>query len=94
MKNYNYIKKSLCILCATFFIVLSGCGDSKPKESEKVSLSKAESITVYITKTGECYHNDFCSCLSKSKIKKDLKAKDEKTYQGEINHHSGLLFSH
>jgi len=73
MKNYNYIKKSLCILCATFFIVLSGCGDSKPKESEKVSLSKAESITVYITKTGECYHNDFCSCLSKSKIKKDLK---------------------
>lgn len=73
MKNNIFIKKSFYILCVAFFILLSGCGDSKPKESEKVSLSEAENKIVYITKTGECYHNDSCSCLNKSKIEKNLK---------------------
>ncbi|KKK86245.1 hypothetical protein LCGC14_2765150 [marine sediment metagenome] len=31
------------------------------------------SVTVYITRTGECYHRGNCSYLRQSKIPKDLK---------------------
>ena len=36
------------------------------------SLAASGDTTVYITKTGECYHSDGCSSLSKSKIETTL----------------------
>jgi hypothetical protein len=41
----------------------------------------AESITVYITKTGEKYHTSTCRYLSKSKIPIELKDALEQGYE-------------
>ena len=35
---------------------------------KSVSEVKPKVEVVYITKTGKCYHNSYCSCLKKSKI--------------------------
>jgi hypothetical protein len=41
----------------------------------------AESITVYITKTGEKYHTSTCRYLNKSKISIELKDAIEQGYE-------------
>ena len=65
------MKKTILILLIGLFVFLPSC-ESKPKESKIVSESKAKNITVYLTKTGECYHQEECSCLRKSKIERTL----------------------
>lgn len=64
------MKKLSIIILIISFIFVSGCNSKK--ESKNVTYSEAKSTTVYITRTGECYHTSSCSCLSKSKIKKKL----------------------
>lgn len=62
--------KRLCVvLIVCLLIFVSGCNDNKSKE---VSKSESETTIVYITRTGECYHRESCSCLNKSKIEKTL----------------------
>ena len=64
------MKKFLFLALTLFIISLSGCSESN--ESEIVSRSDAVDITVYVTKTGECYHEENCTSLRKSKIEKTL----------------------
>ena len=40
-----------------------------------------ENRTVYVTKTGSCYHRSSCSCLSKSKIAISLKEAKAQGYR-------------
>ncbi len=37
--------------------------------ADTIARPVAATQTVYITRTGKCYHRDGCSCLKKSKIK-------------------------
>lgn len=65
------MKKTVLIFLAFILIFTAGC-QSKEVSSEKVTPNEANGITVYITKTGECYHKEGCSTLKKSKISKSL----------------------
>jgi len=53
--------------------------EQKEHRAEPVSdVSEALSDTVYVTHTGKCYHQGFCSSLSRSKIPMSLaEAKDK-----------------
>lgn len=68
------------------FVINSGCEkkttettwtdsfDDPPASTDRpVSTDETKSVTVYITRTGECYHRGNCSYLRQSKIPKDLK---------------------
>jgi len=57
MKSYVLILMALLLLLA-----VTGCGQ------RHVTIQQAPSITVYATKTGECYHQQGCTSLRKSKI--------------------------
>ena len=65
------MKKITVFLLIGLFILFSGCG-AEIKESEIISEAEAKTTTVYITKTGECYHQSECSYLSKSKLSRTL----------------------
>ena len=65
------MKRFLTVLMIAVMVILSGC-ESQPEESISVTYTEAENITVYITKTGECYHKEDCTCLNKSKIARSL----------------------
>ena len=72
------------------FVVNSGCEkktadtaynnsvDEQPAPTDRpASNDQTTSVTVYITRTGECYHRGDCSYLRQSKIPKDLKYSKE-----------------
>lgn len=63
--------KKLFSLLFLFIFLLAGCGKNK-NESEIISKSAANTTYVYITNTGECYHESDCSNIRKSKIKVTL----------------------
>jgi uncharacterized protein YcfL len=64
------MKKLLTLTIIIALLSFAGCSsDSEPKT---VSKTEAKEITVYITKTGECYHNSDCTSLRKSKIERKL----------------------
>lgn len=44
------------------------CENSKPAVCEHEIENEEQSETVYVTKTGKCYHKKDCICLKKSKI--------------------------
>ena len=44
------------------------CEDNKSVVCEREIENEEQSETVYITKTGKCYHKKDCACLKKSKI--------------------------
>lgn len=64
------MKKTLLLLIL-IPIILTSCKENT-QESPVISHLKADTTIVYITKTGECYHTEYCSSLKKSKIKKTL----------------------
>ncbi len=76
------MKKISAIFICILLITLSGCTNNNKKDYKdntpgfldtiKVSKSAAKDITVYVTKTGECYHRSNCYTLKKSKIEKTL----------------------
>lgn len=63
--------KKFLLLLILIPAILTSCKE-KPKESPVISKSESYDTVVYITKTGDCYHTEFCSSLRKSKIEKEL----------------------
>ena len=58
------MKKSKAVIILLISILLAfTCGCTK-----SVTANNSYSVTVYITKTGDCYHSKNCSYLRKSKI--------------------------
>lgn len=55
------MKKLLLLSLLLAFTVSPGCRQNDTG-------SEGQSITVYVTRTGECYHRGNCSYLRKSKI--------------------------
>lgn len=70
------MKKLLIILPLCFIFIMAGCSGNNKNESSQpnqtVNVEDAENITVYITKTGECYHKDGCTSLRQSKKERKL----------------------
>ena len=63
--------KKITLLILVFLLLFTvGCGNSF--SDDDYSDYNFDGTTVYITKTGECYHRSGCSSLRKSKIAKDL----------------------
>lgn len=71
MGRVKSLKNTMIVLLCFVILVLSGCGKDK-QEIKQVTKTEAQSITVYITKTGECYHKSNCSALRKSKSARKL----------------------
>lgn len=59
--------------------------------SNDMVLAASGDATVYITKTGECYHADGCSSLRKSKIATTLQSAVDKGYRACSKCHPGSL---
>lgn len=59
--------------------------------SNDMVLAASGDTTVYITKTGECYHADGCSSLRKSKIATTLQSAVDKGYRACSKCHPGSL---
>ena len=66
------MKRNLAVITAFFMVIgMFTAGDVKINAA-------GGDTTVYITKTGEKYHNDGCSSLSKSKIQTTLQSAVDK----------------
>lgn len=65
------MKRKAITILLIFLVFLCGC-NSDQDQTQTTTTQTANSTTVYITETGECYHLATCRCLSKSKIAKDL----------------------
>jgi hypothetical protein len=64
------------VLVAVFLVLLGGSMPSGPSTTRLVAQAKKvdpATITVYVTRTGEKYHNDGCRSLRQSKIPMSLK---------------------
>lgn len=69
------MKRNLAVITAFFMVIgMFTAGDVKINAA-------GGDTTVYITKTGEKYHNDGCSSLSKSKIQTTLQSAVDKGYE-------------
>ena len=75
------MKKIILLILMLSLLFTIGCGDDTENKTSNYNYANDsydyddydyEGTTVYITKTGECYHRSGCSSLRKSKIKKDL----------------------
>ena len=67
------MKKIVCVFFACLFVCCVGCKKEQKEINQKeVTIKESKSISVYLTKTGKCYHTQDCYCLKKSKIKKTL----------------------
>lgn len=64
----------LCLLAAI------ACADSQPQAQQAVS-AQPQTVTVYITKSGQKYHRDGCSSLQHSKIAISLDEAKRKGYE-------------
>ncbi len=80
MRKSHRFAIALVCLCTIGFIVNTGCKEKTPDttyndsfDEQPASKDATASVTVYITRTGECYHRGNCSYLRQSKIPKDLK---------------------
>ena len=60
------MKKIIAIILSVSILFACGCSSNK-------AVKNSPEITVYITKTGDCYHRANCSYLKKSKIAISLK---------------------
>jgi len=61
---------SAVILLTSLVVGGVGCG---PPRSEHVQAARAALVTVYVTRTGHKYHQDWCPHLAKSKIPMSLR---------------------
>lgn len=62
----NVLKKKIVAITIITFLVTSAFVPTN------TALAASGDTIVYVTKTGECYHADGCSCLRKSKIETTL----------------------
>ena len=70
--------KRITVIFLVFSLVLLCSCKNEQKQSAVVTNKEASDITVYVTKTGKCYHTSECTSLNKSKIEKTLSFAAEK----------------
>lgn len=66
-KKTKIIIISVIILLIVSFFCISAINNTKSNEPKAYSYTESKNISVYITKTGECYHKSGCTSLRKSK---------------------------
>lgn len=62
----NVLKKRFLVVTIITFLITSAFAPAN------TVLAASGDMIVYVTKTGECYHAEGCSCLKKSKIETTL----------------------